>query len=63
MKWNKQFVYPKTVREAIEGERHYSIDDEKLPSVTTILQATQSEEKKQSLAKWKQREGERRQKK
>ena len=58
MKWNKQFIYPKTVREAIEGERHYNIDDEKLPSVTTILQATQSEEKKQSLARWKQREGE-----
>tara|TARA_Y100000114_G_scaffold21315_1_gene17112 strand:+ start:4610 stop:5293 length:684 start_codon:yes stop_codon:yes gene_type:complete len=58
MQWNKKFEYPKTVREAIEGERHYSINNEKLPSVTTILQATQSDEKKESLAKWKQNVGE-----
>tara|TARA_R100000406_G_scaffold79584_1_gene60695 strand:- start:57 stop:740 length:684 start_codon:yes stop_codon:yes gene_type:complete len=58
MQWNKKFDYPKTVREAIEGERHYSINNEKLPSVTTILQATQSDEKKESLAKWKQNVGE-----
>ena len=48
IKWNKKFEYPKTIREAIEGQRHYIINDEKLPSVTTILQATQSEEKKKS---------------
>ncbi len=42
IKWNKKFEYPKTIREAIEGQRHYIINDEKLPSVTTILQATQS---------------------
>ena len=57
MKWNKKFTYPKTVREAIEGERHYSINDEKLPSVTTILQATQSDEKKASLERWKNNVG------
>ena len=57
IKWNKRFIYPKTVREAIEGERHYSINDEKLPSVTTILQATQSDEKKASLEKWKNNVG------
>jgi len=49
--WNKKFKYPKTNREAIEGERHYHIYDEKLPSVTTILQNTQSDEKKASLDK------------
>ena len=57
MIWNKKFKYPKTNREAIEGERHYHIYDEKLPSVTTILQNTQSDEKKASLDKWKQRVG------
>ena len=55
MIWNKKFKYPQTIREAIEGERHYLISNEKLPSVTTILQATQSDEKKASLDKWKQR--------
>ena len=52
IKWNKKFEYPKTIREAIEGQRHYIINDEKLPSVTTILSATQSAEKKASLANW-----------
>ena len=57
MIWNKKFKYPKTNREAIEGERHYHIYDEKLPSVTTILQNTQSVEKKASLENWKRRVG------
>ena len=35
----------------------YAINQEKLPSVTSILQATQSEEKKASLANWKARVG------
>ena len=60
MKWNKKFIYPKSQRSLIEGKRHYDIDDTeqtKLPSVTTILAATQSEEKKKSLADWKARLG------
>jgi len=40
------------MRTSIEGRRHYEITGKKLPSVTTILQATQSEEKKASIAKW-----------
>ena len=36
----------------IEGKRHYAIDDNKLPSVTTILSATQSQEKQDSLKRW-----------
>ena len=40
-----KFIYPGTHREMIEGKRHYVIGEEKLPSVTTILAATQSEEK------------------
>ena len=41
----------------VNGSRHYSVNQEKLPSVTSILQATQSEEKKASLANWKVRVG------
>jgi len=58
MKWNKKFDYPPSIRSLINDQRHYDIGDEKLPSVTTILQATQSEEKKAILAKWKQKVGE-----
>ena len=52
MKKNNCFVDPKTVRESVEGIRHYDVGKEKLPSVTTILKATESEEKRQSLANW-----------
>ena len=45
------------MRSLIGGKRHYDIDSEKLPSVTTILSATQSEEKKKSLADWRARMG------
>jgi genome maintenance exonuclease 1 len=58
MKWNKQFIYPKTVRSSINGVRKYSINDEKLPSVTTILSSTQDASKAESLAKWKAKVGE-----
>ena len=59
MKWNKRFEYPSSTRALINGKRHYDVGtEEKLPSVTTILQATQSDEKKESLAKWKQKVGE-----
>jgi len=59
IKWNKRFEYPTSTRALINGKRHYDVGtEEKLPSVTTILQATQSEEKKESLAKWKQKVGE-----
>ena len=58
MKWNKKFEYPASIRSLINDQRHYDIGKEKLPSVTTILQATQSIEKKAILAKWKQKVGE-----
>jgi len=58
MKWNKQFIYPKTVRSKIDGIRKYSIGEEKLPSVTAILNKTQDPSKIESLAKWKARVGE-----
>jgi len=46
MKWNKRFIYPASSRSLIKDERHYELGTEKLPSVTTILAATQSEDKK-----------------
>jgi len=57
MHWNKKFIYPKTQRSLIQGSRHYDIGNTKLPSVTTIISATQSEEKRQKLAEWKARLG------
>ena len=57
MKWNKLYEYPKSIREVINDQRHYAVGNEKLPSVTTILSATESEEKKQAIAKWKARVG------
>ena len=57
MKWNKLYKYPPSTRSLIEGNRHYDVSNEVLPSVTTILQATQSDEKTQSLAKWQARVG------
>jgi len=58
MKWNKQFIYPKTVRSSVDGVRKYSIGEEKLPSVTTIISSTQDASKTESLKKWKARVGE-----
>ena len=60
MHWNKKFIYPTSSRSLIDGKRHYDInggEQQKLPSVTTIIGATQSEEKKASLAAWKARLG------
>ena len=57
MRRNNSYIYPKTVREAIEGKRHYVISNEKLPSVTTILSATESPEKTEGLRKWREVEG------
>jgi len=57
MKWNKLYEYPKSMRSLVKDERHYDIGSERLPSVTTILAATQSDEKRESLQKWKDRVG------
>ena len=58
MIWNKKFEYPTSTRALINGKRHYDVGvHEKLPSVTTILQATQSEEKRKKLEEWRKRMG------
>ena len=57
MKWNKLYHYPPCVRSTTDGLRTYNVGKEKLPSVTSILQATQSDEKRASLARWQTRVG------
>ncbi len=57
MKWNNKFTYPKSLRSVEDGLRKYLFGDEKLPGVTSILQATKSEEDKASLELWKERVG------
>ena len=56
-KFNRLYDYPKSMRSLINNKRHYEVGEEKLPSVTTILSACQSDEKKASLAAWKAKMG------
>ncbi len=57
MKWNSKFSYPKSSRSFENGLRKYLFGDEKLPSVTSILQTTKSEEDKAAIKNWVQRVG------
>ena len=59
MKIVKKYEYPKSSRANIAGLRHYTLDgqEQKLPSVTTVLGQTQPKEKQESLEKWRQRVG------
>ena len=52
MKWNKLYHYPPSTRSTTDGLRTYEVGQEILPSVTTILDATKSEESKRKLAEW-----------
>ena len=55
----EKYNYTPISRESIEGKRHYCLPDgSKVPSVTTILDATKPLEKRQALANWKKRVGE-----
>ena len=57
LKWNKKFIYPTSTRSLLNDERVYDVSQEKLPSVTTILSATQPQDKLDSLARWKAKVG------
>ena len=57
MQWNKKYDYPKSSRATVDGIRKYLLGDTKLPSVTSILDATKSEEEKAALANWVERTG------
>lgn len=53
-----KYNYQPMQRVEVEGKRRYlTPDGEKLPSVTTILDATKSEESKQALNNWRKRVG------
>ena len=54
---NSKFSYPKSIRAYTNGRRMYDVNSEKLPSVTTILNATKTEEQKASLERWRNRVG------
>ncbi len=53
-----KFDYTPLARESVEGKRHYALPDgSKVPSVTTILDATKSAEKRIALANWRKSVG------
>ena len=55
----EKFQYTQLKRNSVEGKRLYTTPDgTAVPSVTTILDKTKSEEKRQALANWKKRVGE-----
>ena len=57
MQWNKKYNYPSSSRAMVDGIRRYVLGGSKLPSVTSILEATKSEEDKAALANWRERTG------
>ena len=57
MQWNNKFNYPKSSRSIEDGLRKYLLGGEKLPSVTSVIKSTMSEEDKASLENWKERVG------
>lgn len=59
--YNPKFNYQPVPRVEVNGKRFYATPDgNKLPSVTTILDKTKPEEKKQALANWRKAVGEQR---
>jgi hypothetical protein len=55
----QRYNYAPLDRTTIEGKRHYCLPDgSKVPSVTTILDRTKPQEKREALANWKKRVGE-----
>lgn len=52
------FNYKEFESETLLSGRVYNIDGKKMPSITTVLSKTQSEESKKSLEKWKNALGE-----
>lgn len=56
--YNPKYNYQTIPRVTIEGRRFYATPDgHKLPSVTTILERTKPEEKRQALNQWRARVG------
>lgn len=57
----QRYNYTPCNRETVDGKRHYCLPDgSKVPSVTTILDRTKPQEKRDALAAWKKSVGEQR---
>lgn len=57
----QRYTYTPLDRTTIEGKRHYSLPDgSKVPSVTTILDKTKPQEKREALNNWRKAVGEQR---
>lgn len=55
----QRYNYSPLNRTTVEGKRHYCLPDgSRVPSVTTILDRTKPQEKREALANWKKRVGE-----
>jgi len=52
-----KYKYKKYTRQEEDGSRTYNVGNKKIPSVTTILSATQSPEKQKGLDDWRARVG------
>tara|TARA_B100000959_G_C14806529_1_gene551930 strand:- start:257 stop:940 length:684 start_codon:yes stop_codon:yes gene_type:complete len=57
MQWNRKFNYPTSTRALYNGKRLYDVNNEKLPSVTTILSATKPQSEIDSLNRWREKVG------
>ena len=57
MKWNKKYNYPTSSRSVINGSRHYTLNNQILVSVSSVLNMTKSESEKESLKAWQDRIG------
>ena len=56
-----RYEYDKIPRETVDGTRHYCLPDgSKVASVTSILEATKSQESRDALAAWRRNVGDRR---
>lgn len=57
----QRYNYTPLNRESVDGKRHYCLPDgSKVPSVTTILDKTKPQEKRDALANWRKSVGEQR---
>jgi ATP-dependent exoDNAse (exonuclease V) beta subunit len=57
--WNRdKYKYKKFTRNDDNGPRTYNVNDKKVPSVTTILSATKSQESRDALQRWRDKVGE-----
>jgi len=46
MKWNKKYNYPSSTRSVHQGFRHYALNNQMLPSVTSIIEMTKTDKEK-----------------